>query len=45
MIITNWYSDNNQKNQSIKITLRFLSNEIKSNSLKLMFIKKHVPLI
>ena len=26
MIITDWYSDNNQKNQSIKITLRFLSN-------------------
>ena len=35
MIITDWYSDNNQKNQSIKITLRFLSNEIKSNSLKI----------
>ncbi len=35
MIITDWYSDNNQKNQSIKITLRFLSNEISSNSLKI----------
>ena len=27
MIISDWYSDNNQSNESIKITLRFLNNE------------------
>ena len=42
MIITDWYSDNNQKNQSIKITLRFLSNEIKSNSLKINVHQKNL---
>ena len=31
VIITDWYSDNNQ-NESIKITIRFLSNEIRSDA-------------
>lgn len=41
VIITDWYSDNNASNQeSIKITLRFLSNEIRSDSLKVIIHKK-----
>ena len=34
LVITDWYSNNVDKNESIKITVRFLSNEIQSNSLK-----------
>ena len=41
LIITDWYSDsNNFSNESIKITLRFLSNEISSNSLKIIVHQK-----
>ena len=41
MIITDWYSDNtNNSNESIKITIRFLSNEIRSDSLKVIAHKK-----
>mgnify|MGYP001187186569 CR=1 FL=1 len=39
VIITDWYSDNNKK-ESIKITLRFLSNEIRSDSIKIIVHKK-----
>ena len=39
IIITDWYSDGNKK-ESIKITLRFLSNEIRSDSLKIIVHKK-----
>ena len=39
MIITDWYSENNS-NESIKITVRFLSNEIRTESLKIMVHKK-----
>ena len=35
MIITDWYSDNNSQKQSLKITVRFLSNEIRADSLKI----------
>ena len=35
MIITDWYSDNNF-NESIKITVRFLSNEIATENLKII---------
>ena len=39
IIITDWYSDNN--NDSIKITLRFLTNEVRSDALKIkIFYKK-----
>jgi len=34
LVITDWYSDGNN-NDSIKITVRFLSNEIQTNSLKI----------
>ena len=34
ILITDWYSDNNNQNESIKINIRFLSNEIRSDALK-----------
>ena len=41
MIISDWYSDNtNNSNESIKITVRFLSNEVRSDSLKVITHKK-----
>ena len=41
IIITDWYSDNSDKNESVKISIRFLSNEIRSNSLDIkLFIKQ-----
>jgi len=40
IIITDWYNDSSNQNESIKITLRFLSNEIKSNSIKVIVHNK-----
>ena len=40
IIITDWYSDTNNPNQALKITLRFLSNEIQSNSIKVIVHNK-----
>ena len=40
IIITDWYSDNNNSNDSIKITVRFLSNEIATENLKIIIHKK-----
>ena len=39
VVITDWYSENNSK-ESIKISIRFLSNEIRSDSLKIIVHKK-----
>ena len=40
-IVSDWYTDGNSKNnESIKITIRFLSNEIRSDSLKIITHKK-----
>lgn len=36
LIITDWYTDGNERDESLKITIRFLSNEIQSNSLKII---------
>ena len=36
LIITDWYSESDN-NQSIKITVRFLSNEIRADGLKVTF--------
>ena len=33
IIITDWYSEKNSPNESIKISIRFLSNEIRSDAL------------
>ena len=41
MIISDWYTDNNaQGDESIKITIRFLSNEVRSESLKIIVHKR-----
>jgi len=33
VIVTDWYSDNQNLNESVKITVRFLTNEIRSDAL------------
>ena len=41
IIVTDWYSDNENLSESLKITVRFLSNEIRSDSVDLkIFYKK-----
>ena len=40
IIITDWYSDENNSDESIKITIRFLSNEVQSNSIKIIVHNK-----
>lgn len=40
IIISDWYTSDND-NESIKITLRFLSNEISANSVKIIVHKKN----
>ncbi len=40
IIITDWYYDNSNSKESIKISLRFLSNDIRSESLKVIVHKK-----
>ena len=40
IIITDWYSDGQNYDESIKITVRFLSNEIRSDSIKIIVHKK-----
>ena len=41
VIITDWYNDSSSANESLKITVRFLSNEIRSDSLKIIVHKKN----
>ena len=36
IIITDWYNDSASSDDSFKVTVRFLSNEIQSNSLKII---------
>ena len=36
LIISDWYSDSSSSNDSLKITVRFLSNEVAANSLKII---------
>ena len=41
IIVTDWYSDGSSRNESIKISVRFLSNEIRSDALSIkVFYKK-----
>jgi len=40
IIITDWYNDGIDVEESIKITLRFLSTEIRSDSVKIIIHKK-----
>ena len=40
IIVTDWYSDNKNPDESLKITIRFLTNEIRSDAIDLkVFIK------
>lgn len=40
MIITDWYSEQNN-NESIKLTVRFLGNEVRTENLKIIVHKKN----
>ena len=40
LIITDWYSDQSNLNDSIKISIRFLSNEIRADALKINVFSK-----
>jgi hypothetical protein len=40
VIISDWYTDNTNKSQALKITVRFLSNKVQSNSVKVTVHKK-----
>ena len=40
VIISDWYTDDSNDNQALKITIRFLSNTIQTNSLKVTVHKK-----
>ena len=40
VIISDWYTDDSNENQALKITIRFLSNTIQTNSLKVTVNKK-----
>ena len=41
IIITDWYNNNQNANESIKISIRFLTNEIRSDALDIkVFTKK-----
>ncbi|MDC1096123.1 DUF3576 domain-containing protein [Pelagibacteraceae bacterium] len=40
IIVSDWYSDSSKNNDSIKITVRFLSNNIQSNSIKVIVHSK-----
>ena len=33
IIVTDWYSDGSSENESVKISIRFLSNEVRSDAL------------
>ena len=35
IIITDWYSENSNQNESIKISIRFMTNEVRSDALKI----------
>ena len=41
IIITDWYNNSNNENQSIKISIQFLSNEIRSDALDIKVFKKN----
>ena len=41
IVVTDWYSENNTPNESVKISIRFLTNEIRSDALDInVFLKK-----
>ena len=40
IIITDWYSENNNQNESIKISIRFMTNEIRSDALNIKIFNR-----
>ena len=40
IIVTDWYSNNENSNESIKISIRFLTNEIRSDALDIKVFNK-----
>ena len=40
VIISDWYTDNSDKDQALKVTVRFLSNQVRANSLKVTVHRK-----
>ncbi len=40
IIITDWYSENNNPNESMKISIRFLTNEIRSDALDIKIFNR-----
>ena len=41
ILITDWYSENNEINESIKISIRFLTNEVRSDALDIKVFYKN----
>ena len=41
IIVTDWYSDSDSNNESVKISIRFLSNEIRSDALAVKVFYKN----
>src|SRR6056300_757165 len=41
IIVTDWYSDNKNLNENLKITVRFLTNEIRADALDLKIFYKN----
>tara|TARA_B100001027_G_C16228335_1_gene313297 strand:+ start:26 stop:544 length:519 start_codon:yes stop_codon:yes gene_type:complete len=41
MIISDWYSESAKSNESIKISVRFLASEVRSDSIKVIVHKKN----
>ena len=44
IIVTDWFNNTNNENQSIKISIQFLSNEIRSDALDIKVFKKNCEL-
>ena len=40
VIISDWYTDNSNKDQALKVTVRFLSNTVQTNSIKVTVHRK-----
>ena len=40
IIITDWYSENNNQSESIKISIRFMTNEIRSDALNIKIFNR-----
>ena len=41
IIVTDWFNSTNDENQSVKISIQFLSNEIRSDALSIKVFKKN----